>query len=99
MDLHVAAAQVHVEADILEHATEALDRRGMVAGGGCDPSQPEPPGSRLGPWDYPHIAWSSHGDWVFFSNGDLLVAHRPGDGASYRVPIELTPPYYGMAAG
>lgn len=54
--------------------------------------------------DYPQVAWSASGDWVFYSVGALapetgqLYAYRPGGDTAYRVPVVLNRPYYGMSA-
>ncbi|MCI0426276.1 MAG: hypothetical protein L0Z47_10615 [Actinobacteria bacterium] len=54
--------------------------------------------------DYPQVAWSTNGDWLFFSVGGLetgtgqLYAYQPGDDTAYKVPVVLDRPYYGMAA-
>ncbi|MEX2623010.1 MAG: hypothetical protein WD651_04735 [Acidimicrobiia bacterium] len=56
------------------------------------------PGTRQSSWDYPRVAWNSDGEWLFFSNGDQLLAYRPGDDSARTVAVELDGPYYGLAA-
>jgi hypothetical protein len=54
---------------------------------------------------FPGVAWSSDGEWVFMgpfaADGDSgeLRAYRPRDDTAYRIPVELEPEYFGMAAG
>jgi hypothetical protein len=55
-------------------------------------------------YGHPQVAWSSSGEWLFYSVGPsasepgLLFAYQPGDTTAYRVPVVLDAPYYGMAA-
>lgn len=62
------------------------------------------PGSLQGEQNFPMVAWSSDGKWVFFYNwssgsGGQLVAYRPGDESTYKVGVDLDGVYYGMATG
>jgi hypothetical protein len=51
------------------------------------------------PWDYPQVAWTSSGEWLFFKNGPTLFAVEPETGTAYRVDVELDGPHYGLAVG